>query len=620
MPGSTRKSSIGTRRGIQKYIPYRADDFEHGKKTGIAVAYVDHKSDEFEPFDKVIGQADQRTPPRVQNVRKKRTPKPKTPVMQEEEDEDGEMSMELEESIPNSPSAYFAHARVNAITSSVVRVGSYSRPVAHTSDVDFDKVPSPRDSPIFSARRTAIHARSPGPSHLSQTALGPIDEDAPMDDGDMDYGGGPDFDAAGFDSDDDNDLPVAPYPDEPQEPMKTNGGPTPRTSFAQMDQEEEDEKQQYEDDEHMPMDVDSPTIRTQDEQLANGHVSHEDMDMEDDIAHGLEEVEQGPDEEDVEEEQPKKRDGEERGDDDSIEKHQPANKKARKETENEGAKKPRGRPRKKDNVLRELTYEDHNANANGVRRSSRLRITPLEWWRGEKVIYGSDDSGEPKFVATIKAIRRLPKEQPKPLGTKHRVKKRSARSKSKTVEVEVSENLVFNPEEGWDDSTKAEGVVIDYETETEVEKKVAFTAKMIAPKAAANNDFYFQKIFGEGDFIAAGLLIIPPDKQKPTKGTKDNTFVFYVIEGAVNFKVHRTSYLIATGGMFLVPRGNMYFIQNVSDRDARLFFAQARKVVDEEARERSLSHKSEGLRQQLRSSSERELSEVPIRRATSSRA
>lgn len=74
--------------------------------------------------------------------------------------------------------------------------------------------------------------------------------------------------------------------------------------------------------------------------------------------------------------------------------------------------------------------------------------------------------------------------------------------------------------------------------------------------------------------------------------------IFYVLEGAVTFKVHRTSFLLATGGMFLVPRGmnlrdvpslcarayhhdspgNMYYIQNVSDRDAKLFFAQARKV------------------------------------------
>ena len=96
---------------------------------------------------------------------------------------------------------------------------------------------------------------------------------------------------------------------------------------------------------------------------------------------------------------------------------------------------------------------------------------------------------------------------------------------------------------------------------------------MVHTKQAANADFAFQKIFGDSDFMAAGQLLIPPKGMKPTKGTKDNTFVrtpmnivvllsnlphiqiFYLIEGAVTFRVHRTSYVLTTGSMFMVPRG-----------------------------------------------------------------
>lgn len=36
--------------------------------------------------------------------------------------------------------------------------------------------------------------------------------------------------------------------------------------------------------------------------------------------------------------------------------------------------------------------------------------------------------------------------------------------------------------------------------------------------------------------------------------------------------------------MFLIPRGNNYYMENVSERPAKLFFAQARKVsADDEA-------------------------------------
>jgi hypothetical protein len=44
-------------------------------------------------------------------------------------------------------------------------------------------------------------------------------------------------------------------------------------------------------------------------------------------------------------------------------------------------------------------------------------------------------------------------------------------------------------------------------------------------RPAANNDFYFTKVFGDGEYIAAGQLLIPPKMNKPSKMTKDNTYV-----------------------------------------------------------------------------------------------
>jgi len=178
-----------------------------------------------------------------------------------------------------------------------------------------------------------------------------------------------------------------------------------------------------------------------------------------------------------------------------------------------------------------------------------------------------------------------------------------------------------NPEEGWDDKTPTNGVVIDWFTGNEVSRRtfsisthllfpdlhpagLAFPERLVGHRPAANNDFFFTKVFGDGEYIAAGQLRIPPNKHKPSKMTKDNTYVgarlsshitnfpscprsirqqvFYVIEGAVTFKVHESSYVLCTGGMILVPRGNTYYIQNIAERDAKLFFAQARRVSAEE--------------------------------------
>lgn len=85
-------------------------------------------------------------------------------------------------------------------------------------------------------------------------------------------------------------------------------------------------------------------------------------------------------------------------------------------------------------------------------------------------------------------------------------------------------------------------MVLDYVTKKEVRKRkyclcscmvlvlirrigIAAPARTIDPKPAANAEWFFQKVFGDGDFIAAGQLRIPPKSRKPSKGTKDNTYV-----------------------------------------------------------------------------------------------
>jgi hypothetical protein len=107
MPSSARKSSVGAaRRGLQKaHIPYRGDNPEVGKKTGIAVGHVERMSDGFEPFDQVIQQADNRTPPRPKR-RKKSVP---AVVDNGNDNEDGEMSMDIEQSM-SRPEHHHAYA------------------------------------------------------------------------------------------------------------------------------------------------------------------------------------------------------------------------------------------------------------------------------------------------------------------------------------------------------------------------------------------------------------------------------------------------------------------------------------------------------------------------------
>ncbi|KAJ7167143.1 Mif2/CENP-C like-domain-containing protein, partial [Mycena crocata] len=122
-----------------------------------------------------------------------------------------------------------------------------------------------------------------------------------------------------------------------------------------------------------------------------------------------------------------------------------------------------------------------------------------------------------------------------------------------------------------------EASVVDFHTGAMVTKTVAFTQAMFAPTTAKTGRFLYEKIFLDGEFIEGWQIVIPPSGVKPTKSVKEGTYIFFVIEGAVEALVCGTVFVLAKGGMFMVPRGNLYDIKNIGDGDARVFFVQAHK-------------------------------------------
>ncbi|KAF9473012.1 hypothetical protein BDN70DRAFT_867845 [Pholiota conissans] len=554
MPTSARKSSVGgaARRGPQKaHIPYRGDNPEVGKKTGIAVQHVERKSDGFEPFEEVLQQADGRTPPRPKGRKKSLGRMDR--YEDDYDDEDGEMSMQLD-----SPVHHLANMRPPTTPSTAGRRKSSIRPVARTNGVDYDEIPSPR--PLQSTQR----ANRPGPSNLSHSVRAPDPEpssDSPNEEA------GENYDDYNMDNDGFDEYP-------PDDIMAT---PTSRgnQSFGQIEEEDEDEEEEEEQQEPESPQETRSKQKQQKPPAREPSQNSQEEEIEDEIAQGLEDVGLGPESSDEEQEETPRR----------------PSKKAKVSPEKlERKPKTASRGKKENRPQRE-----------GIRRSQRERYAPLEYWRGEKLVYGRSGNSAPILVPQIKEIVRIPKEVPMPLGTKRKRSTTRARSRSRAVDAEedvIPPALpVVNPEEGWDDKTEAYCTVISYTTKEEVHRRIAWTAKMATPKLAADRNWTFERIFGDDEFVAAGKLVIPPRSRKPSKAAKDNTYVFYVVEGAVNFKIHETSMIIASGGMFMVPRGNTYLIENISNRDAKLFFTQARKVeMNDEERTARAAHIAETLR------------------------
>ncbi|THV03991.1 hypothetical protein K435DRAFT_962121 [Dendrothele bispora CBS 962.96] len=163
-------------------------------------------------------------------------------------------------------------------------------------------------------------------------------------------------------------------------------------------------------------------------------------------------------------------------------------------------------------------------------------------------------------------------------GSSTTLPRKSSRRKSKTSSITSTQ---YNPECGWDDQTETSGNVMDFRTKTEVHRRLTYTERMVteAMGTASHGNWSFTKVFVDGSFMASGYLYLPEGGKKESKSVKDNSYIFHVLEGAINVRIHRNSYILATGGTFMVPRGNVYYIENVSNRPAKLMFVQAREIT-----------------------------------------
>ncbi|KAG8865765.1 hypothetical protein FRC20_009507 [Serendipita sp. 405] len=214
----------------------------------------------------------------------------------------------------------------------------------------------------------------------------------------------------------------------------------------------------------------------------------------------------------------------------------------------------------------------------------RARMAPVKFWLGEKLEYDTWKPGSNRQVPTIIGVRRVP-EQTVSLVRRKRRPQQKGRSKSRRLDSEeaISRGQSVVPvEDGWDAETESTGVVLDWDTKEEIEKLIVYTANQVEPQWTDKREFRYQRLFTEEKFVAAGEVIIPPHGTKPKKSAKDNTYIFYLIEGAIHVIVHEAKFYLASGGMFLVPRGNSYYIRNMRDYPAKLFFVQGRMMTEED--------------------------------------
>lgn len=212
------------------------------------------------------------------------------------------------------------------------------------------------------------------------------------------------------------------------------------------------------------------------------------------------------------------------------------------------------------------------SNTPNVRRTKRIRLKPLEYWRGERIDYQESQSGGFVIGGVISPGLVSPKRKAKrDLGNVNK----KANSKRICLDNHERKNrLLLNLNIPLGDPLQPTPVK-DPET-----REIIFM-DLIRPQDTYQ--FFVEhgnlKVFKTLDtpFFSTGKLVLGPCEEKGMQHVGQDILVFYVTYGDVLCTLHETPYIITTGDSFYVPSGNYYNIRNLLNEESILLFTQIKR-------------------------------------------
>ncbi|KAE8449685.1 hypothetical protein EG329_007460 [Mollisiaceae sp. DMI_Dod_QoI] len=213
-------------------------------------------------------------------------------------------------------------------------------------------------------------------------------------------------------------------------------------------------------------------------------------------------------------------------------------------------------------------------------RSGRNSIKPVAYWKNERIEYSEDEmeDGSGKYLLPrIKEVVRA-EEVEQPRIKRSRAKSRAPKSRRATAEPESEDDDEAEP---WEmEPGKILGAIRAWDPEDptgaeveELEEEIALSSAAIITRDIAGASFKFAKTLSY-PFFGAGMVDLPPNSQKKPKNSRRMQMAFFVFYGRVKVTINDNEFRIGKGGMFQVPRGNFYSLENDYEKPARIFFAQ----------------------------------------------
>uniref|UniRef100_A0A8I6ACV2 Centromere protein C n=1 Tax=Rattus norvegicus TaxID=10116 RepID=A0A8I6ACV2_RAT len=210
------------------------------------------------------------------------------------------------------------------------------------------------------------------------------------------------------------------------------------------------------------------------------------------------------------------------------------------------------------------------SNSPNVRRSNRIRLKPLEYWRGERIDYQESSSGRLVLEIVSPASESVKRKAKRNLDkvNKETNKKRIHLDNPTKTKIKVSLDIPL-------------GDPFQATLAKDPETREIVPMDLIRPRDTYH--FFVEqhglKVYKtlNTTFFSTGKLVLGPHEEKGKQHVGQDILVFYVNFGDLLCTLHETPYMLTTGDSFYVPSGNHYNIKNLLNVESCLLFTQIKR-------------------------------------------
>ncbi|CAR26069.1 ZYRO0B01144p [Zygosaccharomyces rouxii] len=267
----------------------------------------------------------------------------------------------------------------------------------------------------------------------------------------------------------------------------------------------------------------------------------------------------------------------------------------------------------------ELDQDPHATDDQSLRRSNRVKIAPLEWWRNEKVVYKRKTS---KPVLEIDKIVTYDKNDEEDDEEELSIGRRKGRNKKKTATTTrtrpynyiptgkprgrprkhkafgMSGGLVENPNTDLLEEINQgkipqgewlqHGILeanVNVTMDRQGDEIIAFAPNLSQSeqiKETEDEHFSLEVMFdAHKDHFASGMLKIPRYGKKKLSDSYNVFITFFVVQGVLEVTLAGNTFLTTEGSSFQVPAFNEYALENRGNNEVKMFFTQVTISIDE---------------------------------------